>query len=260
MSNKKNEVPMAGHVEVFNFSEEKAPIRVQVINGEPWFVAKDICVALGIANHKDAVSRLDDDERQGVGITDPLGIRQTANAVSESGLYALIFQSRKPKAKKFRKWVTSEVLPSIRRTGRYEIREKRGVVRMSRGEGVRADMLDLLWLIGENLEKGDQAQIALELGVSRVAVNRTLNGLNRSSRILMALYRKAKENRERNLLYNEPGVMAERLRETGVSGGAKLPEPLEDAGRLPEIRIMTQKRGGQYGNQNARKHGRKEGK
>lgn len=114
---------MAGAVEVFTFSQEKAPIRVQLIHGEPWFVAKDVCQVLGIANHKDAVSRLDDDERQGVGITDPLGIRQIANAVSESGLYSLIFQSRKPEARKFRKWVTGEVLPSIRKKGYYGTRK-----------------------------------------------------------------------------------------------------------------------------------------
>lgn len=73
---------------MFNFGNGNAPVRVQLINGEPWFIAKDVCQVLGISNHKDAVSRLDDDERQGVGITDPLGIRQTANAVNESGLYS----------------------------------------------------------------------------------------------------------------------------------------------------------------------------
>lgn len=121
MCNKKNEAPMTGQVEVFNFSQEKAPIRVQLINSEPWFVAKDVCEVLGIANHKDAASRLDEDERRGVGITDPIGRPQTVTAVSESGLYSLIFQSRKAEAKKFRKWVTSEVLPSIRKKGYYGI-------------------------------------------------------------------------------------------------------------------------------------------
>ena len=121
MCNKKNEAPMTGQVEVFNFSQEKAPIRVQLINSEPWFVAKDVCEVLGIANHKDAVSRLDEDERRGVGITDPIGRPQTVTAVSESGLYSLVFQSRKAEAKKFRKWVTSEVLPSIRKKGYYGI-------------------------------------------------------------------------------------------------------------------------------------------
>lgn len=121
MCNKKNEAPMTGQVEVFNFSQEKAPIRVQLINSEPWFVAKDVCEVLGIANHKDAASRLDEDERHGVGITDPIGRPQTVTAVSESGLYSLVFQSRKAEAKKFRKWVTSEVLPSIRKKGYYGI-------------------------------------------------------------------------------------------------------------------------------------------
>ena len=121
MCNKKNEAPMTGQVEVFNFSQEKAPIRVQLINSEPWFVAKDVCEVLGIANHKDAASRLDEDERRGVGITDPIGRPQTVTAVSESGLYSLVFQSRKAEAKKSRKWVTSEVLPSIRKKGYYGI-------------------------------------------------------------------------------------------------------------------------------------------
>lgn len=121
MCNKKNEAPMTGQVEVFNFSQEKAPIRVQLINSEPWFVAKDVCEVLGIANHKDAASRLDEDERRVVGITDPIGRPQTVTAVSESGLYSLVFQSRKAEAKKFRKWVTSEVLPSIRKKGYYGI-------------------------------------------------------------------------------------------------------------------------------------------
>ena len=82
---------------------------------------KDVCEVLGIANHKDAASRLDEDERRGVGITDPIGRPQTVTAVSESGLYSLVFQSRKAEAKKFRKWVTSEVLPSIRKKGYYGI-------------------------------------------------------------------------------------------------------------------------------------------
>lgn len=111
-------------VEVFNFSQEKAPIRVSLINNEPWFVAKDVCEILGIGKHRDAVSRLDEDERGSV-LVDTLGGRQCVSAVSESGLYSLIFQSRKPEARKFRKWVTSEVLPSIRRKGYYGIRKNR---------------------------------------------------------------------------------------------------------------------------------------
>lgn len=95
-------------------------ITVRVINRDdiPWFVAADVCRALGIGNASDAVRTLDDDER-GIGTIDTLGGHQEAVVVSESGLYALIFKSRKPHAAKFRKWVTAEVLPSIRKTGQY---------------------------------------------------------------------------------------------------------------------------------------------
>jgi hypothetical protein len=105
-------------VTTFNFVTQS--VRVVMIDGTPWFVGKDVCEALSIANHNDALGRLDDDERRGVAITDPLGIEQTAVAINESGLYSLILTSRKPEAKKFKKWVTSEVLPAIRKTGRYE--------------------------------------------------------------------------------------------------------------------------------------------
>ena len=123
MCNKKNEVPMTGQVEVFNFSQKKAPIRVQLINSEPWFVATDVCQVLGISNNRDAVSRLDDDEKATSALPTQFGVKDMW-LVSESGLYSLIFQSRKAEAKKFRKWVTSEVLPSIRKKGYYGIKKQ----------------------------------------------------------------------------------------------------------------------------------------
>ena len=122
MSNKKEtRSAVAGEIEVFNFSQEKAPVRVQMVSGEPWFVAKDVCQVLGIEKYRDAVARLDEDERESV-LVDTLGGTQKMSAVSESGLYSLIFQSRKAEARNFRKWVTSEVLPSIRRKGYYGIK------------------------------------------------------------------------------------------------------------------------------------------
>ena len=88
--------------------------------GDPWFVAKDVCKVLGIVNTSQAVFSLDDDEK-GICNSDTLGGDQEMLIVSESGLYALIFKSRKPAAKTFRKWVTSEVLPAIRKTGMYQV-------------------------------------------------------------------------------------------------------------------------------------------
>jgi anti-repressor protein len=88
-------------------------------NGNPWFMASEVCDILCIKNHNDAVSRLDADEKDGIGITDSIGRAQQSVVISESGLYSLIMRSRLQSAKLFKKWVTSEVLPSIRKTGSY---------------------------------------------------------------------------------------------------------------------------------------------
>jgi prophage antirepressor-like protein len=100
------------------FDFEDALVRVIDQGGEPWFVLSDACKVLDITNSRNATARLDDDEK-GVHIMDTLGGPQEMTIISESGLYALIFRSRKPEAVRFRKWVTSEVLPTIRKTGSY---------------------------------------------------------------------------------------------------------------------------------------------
>ena len=101
------------------FSFEGRAVRTAVKGGQTWFVAADVCAVLEHVNSRDAISRLDDDEK-GVAIIDTLGGAQEMNVVNESGVYNLIFTSRKPQAKVFRRWVTDEVLPSIRKTGRYQ--------------------------------------------------------------------------------------------------------------------------------------------
>lgn len=88
-------------------------------NGEVWLVAKDVCDFLGLQNHKDAISGLDDDEKTGVAIPDPHGRVQITNVINEAGLYKLTFRSKKPNAKEFTRRVTHEILPSIRKTGSY---------------------------------------------------------------------------------------------------------------------------------------------
>ncbi|CAM2761195.1 hypothetical protein CFR75_06055 [Komagataeibacter xylinus] len=101
----------------FAFGEKL--VRVVSRDGEPWWVLSDVCAVLEIRNHKDASTRLDVDEKSGVGITDPHGREQVTTVINESGLWSLVLTSRKPEAKRFKKWVTAEVLPSIRRTGSY---------------------------------------------------------------------------------------------------------------------------------------------
>lgn len=238
-------------MQVFTWNESDVRVRGEIIDGNPWLMAKDLCDYLELNDVSKALERLDDDEKltRKVFVS---GQMRSMWLVNESGTYALILRSNKPKARGFRKWITNELLPTLRKTGRYELKpQRRGGVRKTRGEGVNVELTNLLWLIGESLAHGDQQAVALELGVSRVAVNRVLNGLNRSSRILMALYRKARQNREANLLYYAPGVMADRL--LGREASLPMGNP------LPTVQFGG-KRGGKIGNQNARKHWGKEGK
>jgi prophage antirepressor-like protein len=105
-------------LKVFEY-EDKRPFRIIDRNGEPWFVLGEACRELEIVNASDAATRLDDDEKDSIGITDAIGRNRATVIINESGLYSLILTSRKAEAKRFKKWVTSEVLPSIRRTGGY---------------------------------------------------------------------------------------------------------------------------------------------
>lgn len=100
-------------------------------NGEPWFVAKDVCRVLGLENNRDAVSSLDEDEKITVANPDGnprAGIPHRYVVISESGLYALVFRSRKPQAREFSRWVRKEVLPALRKTGRYEVSGRQPVL------------------------------------------------------------------------------------------------------------------------------------
>lgn len=90
------------------------------IDGEVWFIASEVCNLLDIKNTSDAVSRLDDDEKL-LSVLPIAGQNRSVSLISESGLYALVFKSNKPSAKKFRKWVTKEVIPAIRKTGSFGI-------------------------------------------------------------------------------------------------------------------------------------------
>ena len=105
------------------FQNSGFQIRGGLINNEPYFVAKDVCEALGLGNVSQAISRLDDDEK-GIYKIDTLGGEQNLLHINESGLYSLVLTSSKPDAKAFKKWVTSEVLPSIRKTGSYSIQSQ----------------------------------------------------------------------------------------------------------------------------------------
>lgn len=107
------------NLQIFN-SSEFGNVRTVTIDGEPWFVGKDVAEALGFTNPRDAISTHVFDEDKGVESIDTLGGKQKMTVVNESGLYALIFGSRLKSAQRFKHWVTSEVLPTIRKTGGYQ--------------------------------------------------------------------------------------------------------------------------------------------
>lgn len=94
-------------------------VRTLLVDDEPWFVAADVCGALGLSNVSMAVAPLDDGDISTAAVTDSVGRLQQTKIVAEAGLYQLIFQSRRPEAKTFKRWVTTEVLPALRRTGTY---------------------------------------------------------------------------------------------------------------------------------------------
>lgn len=109
-------------VQIFS-NEEFGRIRTIAINGEPWFVGKDVAERLGYSNSRDALAKHVDSEDKGVANCDTLGGAQKLPIINESGLYSLVLSSKLPRAKAFKRWITSEVIPSIRKRGMYATAE-----------------------------------------------------------------------------------------------------------------------------------------
>ncbi len=143
---------MSALAQVFEF--ETNPIRTAVIDGDPWFVAADICDVLGLSNRRSSLALLDDDEK-GVHSMDTPGGQQEFIIVNEPGMYSLILRSRRPEAKKFKRWITHDVLPAIRKTGRYEVAVPAQRLPASYAEALRE--------LASTVEERDAAQAALEV-------------------------------------------------------------------------------------------------
>nr|DAK67540.1 MAG TPA: repressor domain protein [Caudoviricetes sp.] len=110
---------MNNSLRVFD-NEEFGTIRTVMIDGEPWFVGKDVAEALGYTNPRDALSKhVDDEDKKTVAIRDGIRGNPNVTVINESGVYSLILSSKLPNAKKFKRWVTAEILPSVRQTGSY---------------------------------------------------------------------------------------------------------------------------------------------
>lgn len=109
-------------IQLFTFKNEQ--VRTLLINNEPWFIGKDVAQILGYSNPRDALSKhVENEDKDSVAIRDSIGRMQKTPIINESGVYALIFGSKLPDAKKFKHWVTSEVLPKLRKTGSYSAKE-----------------------------------------------------------------------------------------------------------------------------------------
>jgi len=105
--------------EILSF--EGHDVRMITKDGEPWWVVSDVCDLLGISNARETAGRLDKDDVDLIDITDAIGRQQKTYITNEPGLYSLVIRSDKPQSRAFKRWITKEVLPSIRKTGRYEV-------------------------------------------------------------------------------------------------------------------------------------------
>ena len=146
----------------FNFSGQD--VRIITINDEPWFVGKDVADILGYSNSRKALSDHVDDEDKGVTKSDTLGGNQNITIINESGLYSLILKSKKPEAKQFKRWVTSEVLPTIRKHGAYMTQPQ-----------VPTTQRELIMLALAGNEETNQRIDAIEEQVTDLKENATLN-------------------------------------------------------------------------------------
>lgn len=165
------------------FEYNSQPVRVvQDENGEPWWVAKDVCAILGISNHRTTLATVLYDDEKGVHKVDTPGGIQKLRTVNGSGLFALIFRSRKPDAKRFRKWITSEVIPSLRRNGYYT---------MPNLEIDHSPLRVAILNYRESFGRGADADISKTTGVDPNIISRIARGTTRtpSAETWSALYR-----------------------------------------------------------------------
>lgn len=199
----------AAGLQVFFNEELGTNIRIKMIGEEPWFMGKDVCIAAGIGKYRDALSCLDSDERMSTNMDTPGG-NQQVTAVNESGMYHLVFQSRKPEAKAFRKWVTGVVLPSIRRTGSYSP-SSRTVSNCLPIPKYRPFFDNWKDCVEPFLSNSERKLVAQELGVSYNHVRKVYMGASVSERVARALTRVAMTNKQKGVKYERPLPVYEQL-------------------------------------------------
>ncbi|WP_455670483.1 BRO-N domain-containing protein [Phocaeicola faecalis] len=205
----------ATSLQIFDNPEIGARIRTTVERNETWFIAQDICNILNLRNSRKAIQSLDIDEKHDVTISYTPGGNQRVKAVNESGLYHLIFISRKPEARAFRKWVTNVVLPSIRRTGTYS---SNGVQTPVEEPSKKLPLPKFRPFFAEWKEKvkpyigADEVMtVAQNLKVSTSHVRKVYAGTSVSERVTRALNKEARFNYDNGRAYPEARPVYEQL-------------------------------------------------
>ena len=205
----KNNNQQTSSLQIFANTKIGARIRVTVERGETWFVAQDICDILNLKNSRKAIQSLDMDEKHDVTISYTPGGNQRVKAVNESGLYHLVFISRKPEARAFRRWITSEVLPSIRRTGGYSLQSSQRQLLPS--PKFRPEFIEWKEKVRHWLSRKELLEVANGLNLTYSHVRKVYSGNTMSKRVASALDRSAKDNCKKRNYYPDPVPVYEQL-------------------------------------------------
>lgn len=190
-------------LQIFFKEDIDANVRVKVINGAPWFVGKDVAASLGYTKTRNAISQhVDNEDALKQGVPDNQGFIQETILINESGMYALIFGSKLPTAKAFKRWVTNEVLPSIRRTGAYSVcPTQRPTLPAPK---FRPDFIEWKRAVCRYLNRNDLKTVATNMKVTYSHVCKVYSGNTMSRRIADRLTKLAISHKNKGIIYSEP--------------------------------------------------------
>lgn len=190
-------------LQIFSDEDINANIRMLMIDESPWFVGRDIALSLGYNDPVSAITQhVDNEDRVKHPIPDNQGFMQTTTVINESGMYALIFGSKLPTAKAFKRWVTNEVLPSIRRTGAYSVcPTQRPTLPAPK---FRPDFIEWKQAVCRYLNRNDLKTVATNMKVTYSHVCKVYSGNTMSRRIADRLTKLAISHKNKGIIYPEP--------------------------------------------------------